>query len=230
MSEVKIGVAGLLQTGMTPMLVRMAADPPEQGHAHAHARAFGTERAEYGASGAMPSAHGEAFQRFAERRRLVFCLRRNATELAPCAATALAEPGFSRADYELLLLAPILDFGGPSYADSQAWNADYRRRLGECPQPIPAPCAAMAGRIDMILAALDDDAAGIAVLDHDVRPRPAGLADTDFPATLFLPHAIDEIPAQCQVGDRRALHRVLHAVHEAGFVLDIDPGWRELID
>ncbi|QQQ52119.1 hypothetical protein JJQ97_07830 [Pseudomonas syringae] len=140
------------------------------------------------------------------------------------------EPAAVPARYELLLLAPLLDYGGPTYADTQAWNAAYRRRLGESPEPFDPACAEMAGRIEMILAALDDDAAGIVPLDHDVRPRPGGLKVDDFPAMMFLPHPIGEFPALCPVHDRGELYRLLYAVHEAGIALDIDPGWRDLIN
>lgn len=139
-------------------------------------------------------------------------------------------PAAIPARYELLLLAPLLDYGGPTYADTQAWNAAYRRSLGDSPEPFDPACAEMAGRIEMILAALDDDAAGIVPLDHDIRPRPGGLKVEDFPATMFLPHPIGDFPSLCRVDDRAALYRLLFAVHEAGIALDIDPGWRDLIN
>ncbi|WP_407316521.1 hypothetical protein [Pseudomonas sp. nanlin1] len=134
----------------------------------------------------------------------------------------------SPAAYELLVLAPLLDYGGPSYASSQASNAAYRRSLGEHPVAVDPACAELAGRIEMILAALDDDAAGIALLSQDIRPRPGGLAPNDFPAMLFLPHPVGDYPAQCPIADRRGLYHLLQAVHDAGLALDIDPGWRTL--
>ena len=140
------------------------------------------------------------------------------------------EPAFDAGDYELLLLAPLLDYGGPSYADTQVWNAAYRRSLGDSPEPVDPACSELAGRIEMILAALDDDAAGIAPLEQDIRPRPGGLAVDDFPAMLFLPHPVGNYPTQCPIADRGALYRLLNAIHDAGLALDIDPGWRELGD
>jgi hypothetical protein len=148
--------------------------------------------------------------------------------LTLCAAQA--GPAFNAGDYELLLLAPLLDYGGPSYADTQVWNAAYRRSLGDSPEPVDPACSELAGRIEMILAALDDDAAGIAPLEQDIRPRPGGLAVDDFPAMLFLPHPVGDYPTQCPVADRGALFRLLYAVHDAGLALDIDPGWRQLGD
>ncbi len=136
----------------------------------------------------------------------------------------------SPAAYELLMLAPLLDYGGPSYAHRQACNAAYRRSLGEHPSAVDPACAELAGRIEMILAALDDDAAGIALLSQDIRPRPGGLAPGDFPAMLFLPHPVGDYPAECPIADRRGLYRVLQAVHDEGLALDIDPGWRTLGD
>lgn len=141
-----------------------------------------------------------------------------------------AEPIGAAGDYELLLLAPLLDCGGPSYAETQLWNAAYRRSLGDSPEPDDPACAELAGRIEMILAALDDDAAGIAPLEQDIRPRPGGLAVEDFPAMLFLPHPVGDYPAQCPIADRSALYQLLDTLHNAGLALDIDPGWRDLID
>jgi hypothetical protein len=140
------------------------------------------------------------------------------------------DAAYNAGDYELLLLAPLLDCAGPGYADIQLWNAAYRRSVGDSAQRFDPACAELTGRIEMILDALDDDAAGIAPLEHDIRPRPGGLAAQDFPAMLFLPHPVGEYPTQCPIIDRSALHALLCAVHDAGLALDIDPGWRELID
>lgn len=144
--------------------------------------------------------------------------------LSVCQAEATCSAGA----YELLLLAPLLDCAGPTYADTQIWNTAYRHSVGESPERFEPACAELAGRIEMILDALDDDAAGIAPLEHDIRPRPSGLATEDFPAMLFLPHAVGEYPAQCPIADRNELFGLLRAVHEAGLALDIDPGWRDL--
>jgi hypothetical protein len=144
--------------------------------------------------------------------------------------TTRAEPTGKAGDYELLLLAPLLDCGGPSYAETQLWNAAYRRSLGDSPEPDDPACAELAGRIEMILAALDDDAAGIAPLEQDIRPRPGGLAVDDFPAMLFLPHPVGDYPTRCPIADRSALYQLLDTLHSAGLALDIDPGWRDLID
>lgn len=155
-------------------------------------------------------------------------LWQGSTPLTLC--TTRAEEVGEAGDYELLLLAPLLDCGGPSYAQTRIWNDAYRRSLGDSPEPDDPACAEMAGRIEMILAALDDDAAGIAPLEQDIRPRPGGLAVDDFPAMLFLPHPVGDYPTQCPIADRGALYRLLDTLHNAGLALDIDPGWRDLID
>lgn len=320
MSNFKTGGPRQIQPGLAPVPLRAAQDPLDQC----------LQKAGNAAWPGMPGAHAHAFQRFSERRRIVFGVRARAsgpaqlwvdgrplwelesltgfsqTDLLPSPdagpqstslavnpallsdsrlrqmlregellamggerkgiqslqtlgicnqilsllarrespdqwslwqggmpltlGTTPAEPVGKAGDYELLLLAPLLDCGGPSYEETRLWNAAYRRSLGESPEPVDPACAELAGRIEMILAALDDDAAAIAPLEQDIRPRPGGLAVDDFPAMLFLPHPVGDYPAQCPIADRSALYQLLDTLHNAGLALDIDPGWRDLID